>query len=102
MEDEHTVIDTEDGGWLSRKFLLIIFAMLLITGGGLLSMYSPVFLELYATFIGGILGAVGLYFTSNVSHKFLAGKVNASVKMEAMKYAAPEPSNADLNHEGGD
>lgn len=85
--------------WLSRKLFLVLLAMALIAAGGIYSVYSPVFLGLYGTFIGGILGACGLYFGGNLSDKWIAGKTNASVEIAKVN-APPKPSTTDLEQNG--
>ncbi len=81
------IMDTQGGGWKSRKLAIVLLAMILILAGGILCMYSVGFTGVYAMYIGGVLGAAGLYFTGNVTGKVLAGKVNASVKVAEIKSA---------------
>jgi hypothetical protein len=100
-----SVVDMKDGGWSSRKFFIVILAMALISSGAVLAIYSPIFANLYSTFIGGILAAGGLYYGSNVTNTYLGAKVNASVQVAKIKTSPmmneePEPSEEDLNQNG--
>ena len=58
----------------SRKFSLTLFSMCLITVVLYLATGSKVVEALYTPFIGGILGALGLYLTGNVTQKHLVAK----------------------------
>lgn len=64
----------DDGGFLSRKLVITILAMLLITTGAFVSAWWPIFAASYGTFVGGILGCLGIYLTGNVTNKFLTDK----------------------------
>ena len=67
--------ELRDNGAKSRKFILVLVALSLITIGPLI-----VPEVMYTTFIYGILGALGLYFGVNVGHRWATGKVAANVQ----------------------
>jgi hypothetical protein len=102
----------KDRVYSSRKFIITIFCMILICAGGLLAMHVPSFAPMYATYIGGILGALGLFITGNVSNDFLNNKTKANVEVEHIKATgvtieaakqtanSPDLSEADLNQSG--
>lgn len=73
--------NTNTDSWTSRKLFITILAMLLIVIGGILTIKYLVFGPMYSLYIGGILGAMGLYHGGNISERFLTNKVNAQVKM---------------------
>lgn len=58
----------------SRKYKLTLYGLGLITGFSLLTLNYPALVGLFPTFIGGIIGTLGLYFTGNVSQKILLTK----------------------------
>jgi hypothetical protein len=55
----------------SRKFALTIFGTLLATFMGLISAEIPAIAGVYSTFIGGLIGVLGLYFGSNIGQKWI-------------------------------
>ena len=55
----------------SRKFSLTIFGALLATFMGILCSQMPTIAGIYPTFIGGLIGVLGLYFGSNVGQKWV-------------------------------
>jgi hypothetical protein len=68
------LIDLEDGGYGSRKFLLTIIGLLLVTLVAVLSVGFPGIIAVMPTFTGGILAILSLYFTGNVMNKYVTGK----------------------------
>ncbi len=56
-------------------------AFVFIAAGGALAAYSSLFAAQYATFIGGILAATGVYLTGNVATDFLTNKSKAIVEV---------------------
>jgi hypothetical protein len=64
----------EGKGLKSRKFILTIIALVLLVGMGVLPVFLPAAAGSYPTFIGGLIGILGLYFSGNVANKFVVGK----------------------------
>ena len=67
----------------SRKFILTILGLLLITLVALVGIKYQAIEGVYPTFMGGVMGILGLYFSGNVVNKHVIG--NQQVKMEAAK-----------------
>ena len=61
-------------GFSSRKFLLTLIGLVLVTIFSLMSIWYMPIAGLLPTFIAGILGVLGLYFGGNVANKFVVGK----------------------------
>lgn len=93
VSNEHEVVNTDES-FASRKFFMVLIGLALAFGGAILAAKIQGFQPSYPTLVGAIIGLVGLYVTGNVSEKYLGGKVNALVKMEALKLT----SNNDLNN----
>jgi len=74
-----TTLDLHDGGKMSRKFILTIMALALLTGVALLSVKYAAIVAILPTFVGGILGVLSLYFTGNVMNKYVVGKQTSGV-----------------------
>lgn len=83
ITNEHEVVDT-DSSYGSKKFLIVILGLGLILAGGILAAKMLGFATSYQTYTGSVIALIALYVTGNVSEKFLAGKVNASVKVAAL------------------
>jgi hypothetical protein len=66
--------DLQDGSFASRKFLLTIFSIILLTIVSLAGIIYPAVAAILPTFIGGLLGILSLYFTGNLVNKVVAGK----------------------------
>ena len=60
-----------DGGLMSRKLWLAVGSIGTISLAALLSTKIPSLVPLYDTFVGGVLGALGLYLTGNVGARFV-------------------------------
>lgn len=69
LTPEHVANALKDGGFKSRKLLLCVFAVLVLAGGWVACGHWRELQPNYATFVGGVLGLVGLYFTGNVTTK---------------------------------
>ncbi len=65
---------TLDHSSRSRKFLLTIGALVLITIFGLIGIRYSSIEGIYPTFIGGVIGIVSIYLTGNVASKYVVGK----------------------------
>jgi hypothetical protein len=65
---------SEDKRMKSRKYRVTMIAMGCVFAGALLSAFLPGFAAQYATFVGGILGAAGLYKAGNVADSWVATK----------------------------
>jgi hypothetical protein len=73
LPDDH-LVDASDSGW--RKFALVFITLGLLAWGYWVAQYSPIFLGLYPTFMGGILAAAGLYMGANIADKVQGGIIN--------------------------
>ena len=82
----------------SRKFTLAIIAMMLLTGTSIASVWSPTLSSMMPTFIGGLLGILGLYFTGNVGQKVVESKVDALIALQKQSVDTTE----DEDEEGED
>lgn len=58
----------------SRKYKLTLIALLLITGAWSASGLLPGLGHIFSELIAGIIGILMLYFTGNVSNKFVVGR----------------------------
>ena len=67
------LIDLKDGSFGSRKFLLTLFCILLLTAVALGATIFPSIVAILPTFAGGLLGLVSLYFTGNLMNKHIVG-----------------------------
>lgn len=63
-----------DDGMTSRKFILSVIALLLVSGVTIVANYLPGIVPLYPTFAGVIPVILALYFGGNVSQKYIAMK----------------------------
>ena len=71
----------EAGGlYKSRKFILTLMGLILITLLTILSGWLPVIPTVLPTFVGGMLGILSLYFAGNVGNKYIVGKTLVSEK----------------------
>lgn len=66
--------DLKDGSYSSRKFIMAIFAIVILTSLALAGMIYPAVAAILPTFVGGLLGILSLYFTGNVVNKYVTGK----------------------------
>jgi hypothetical protein len=66
--------DLKDGSFGSRKFVMAIFAIILLTSIALAGIIYPAVVAILPTFVGGLLGILSLYFTGNVVNKYVTGK----------------------------
>lgn len=58
----------------SRKFLLAIISIMLLTLMSYLGISSPAVQGILPSFNSGLLGVLGLYFAGNVVNKHIVGK----------------------------
>lgn len=61
----------KDGGFLSRKLILVFFALFLVFAGAVAAALWPLFAPNYETLVGGVIGLVAIYCGSNVGNKFV-------------------------------
>lgn len=66
--------DLRDGSFGSRKFIMAIFSIILLTTLALTGIIYPAVAAILPTFVGGLLGILSLYFTGNVVNKYVVGK----------------------------
>jgi F0F1-type ATP synthase assembly protein I len=77
--DIHSLFDKvkehiKDGGWKSRKLLLVAYTQLLIVSAAALTKWIPSISGVYSAMIGGLIGALTLYVGGNVTAKHVLGK----------------------------
>ena len=72
----------EDGGMVSRKFLLTVLSLLILTGIAILAANYSAVATIFPTFVGGLLGVLSVYFTGNVVTKHVVGKNGLSLTPE--------------------
>jgi len=71
-----SVLDQFVGGsYKSRKFLLALLALLIITGVSLGGIWSVTLAGVMPSFISGILGVLSLYYAGNIAKSYVASKV---------------------------
>lgn len=58
----------------SRKYRLALVSLLLITASWIMSGLLPGLAQMFSELITGIMGILMLYFTGNVSNKFVVGR----------------------------
>lgn len=63
------------GAFMSRKFILTLFVMLLLTTAFILCGVYPALEPSLSTFNGGLITTLGIYLGINVTHKFTTGKL---------------------------
>jgi hypothetical protein len=71
---ENLEIPEASGTLASRKFILTVSTILLITAVSILAVWFPAIPAVLPTFIGGILGVLSLYMTGNIMNKYVVGK----------------------------
>ena len=59
---------------LSRKFLLTLFSLLLVSVFSLLGIKYTIIQSLLSVFISGVLGILSLYFGGNITSKWVNNK----------------------------
>lgn len=74
FDPKNSRLTLADGAFYSRKFLLTLLGLGLITIVGLVGLGSANIMGIFPTFIGGVLGVLSLYFTGNVVTKHVMGK----------------------------
>jgi hypothetical protein len=80
-------------GVKSRKFLLTILSLAILIGMTILCAKVAAMAALYPTFVGGLLGILGLYFGGNVAHRYATGKAVGYME------ANPEPDQYMLGYQ---
>lgn len=73
---------SKDGGYKSRKLWLSVFAMCLIFAAACLASKSPAFQADFATLVGGIVGALGIYAGANTAVKQVTKSEDLGVSEE--------------------
>lgn len=91
-EDKDTKITLTDGAFYSRKFLLTLVGLALVTVIGVVGLDSINVTAIFPTFIGGVLGILSLYFTGNVVAKHLMGKHIVSMQQQTTISSSEEES----------
>jgi hypothetical protein len=72
-----------DGSFASRKFLLTVGSLFLVTGMALLGGRYTGIAAILPTFIGGILGILSLYLTGSIASKYFVGKAAAGFSISS-------------------
>lgn len=72
-------LDPNDGSFGSRKFLLTLLGLSIVTIVTVLAVKSPAVAAVLPTFVGGILGVLSLYFTGNIMTKHVIGRHQVNV-----------------------
>jgi hypothetical protein len=57
-----------------RKYSLALLGIFVLTFMSVLALYSGVVASILPTFIGGLLGLLGLYFSGNIANKHVTGR----------------------------
>ena len=70
----------EERFYSSRKFMLAIVAIVLITALAVLSTWLPGIQPVISELIGGIIGVLSLYYLGNVANKHVVGKQKTNNK----------------------
>jgi hypothetical protein len=73
-------MDSSDGAFKSRKFILSLIGLGLLTGVTLSGVWSSNVATMLPTFTGGLLGVISLYFTGNVMNKHVIGSTAAKLQ----------------------
>lgn len=89
MPDNNMVLDPEDGGFKSRKLLLVLFSMMLIFIASLIP--SQFISANYPTLVGGIIALTTLYVGGNVASNMVIAKHAEASVPEPSKKKPPEP-----------
>jgi hypothetical protein len=84
------ILDPKDGGIRSRKFLLVIWTIHLMVALGLMTIHWQVLGTYLQIIYTAILGALGLYFTSNIAHKVTVAKTVQPPAVEPVEGAPTE------------
>lgn len=58
----------------SRKFILSVVCLLLLTVLTVGSIFYPVLVGILPTFVSGVVGILSLYFTGNIANKYVMNK----------------------------
>lgn len=77
--DKPKEVDHNDGAYKSRKFVLTLLGLILLTGVSLCALKFPPVVAVLPTFTGGIIGVLSLYFTGNVMAKHVNGSTQAKL-----------------------
>jgi hypothetical protein len=85
-------MDDNDNGFKSRKFFLTIGCIVVVTTVSLLGIWFPAIEAILPTFIGGVLGILGLYFGGNVGAKWVIGKTVAQTQQDVQVVPLPVQS----------
>jgi hypothetical protein len=70
---------TEEDPFHSRKYRMALLSLLLVTGAWVVAGLLPGFAQVFSELTTGIMGILMLYFTGNVSNKFVVGRQQAKV-----------------------
>jgi len=73
MNSRKQCCDANDGRMSSRKFLLTLLGLTLITIVTMLTAIYPALAAVMPTFIAGVMGTLSIYFTGNVVTKHIVG-----------------------------
>lgn len=58
----------------SRKFIATMVGLILVSLGALATVWLPILVGLYPTYVGAVIGVLGLYMGGNIVNKYVVGK----------------------------
>ena len=70
------------GGFKSRKLLLCILGIVIITGITCLSILYPTLSNVLPTFSGSIIAIISLYLTGNITNKYVINKTQPTLLLK--------------------
>jgi len=73
MENKESI--KEVSAYKSRKFILTLLGLFIISAMTLLGIVFPAILAFMPSFISGIIGVLSLYFIGNVVNKHVVGNI---------------------------
>jgi len=68
------MVQLDDGGYLSRKFILALVALTLLVTLAIVSNWIPSITGLFSVIVSGIVGILGVYFGANVTSEFAVNR----------------------------
>ncbi len=98
------MVDPKDGGMRSRKLLLTIGSMLLMTACWFLTAKYAALQVTFGEFLGGISGALGLFMVGNAASKHFISKAAIAGVAKPQKPAPKTPPKEEeegVTEEGG-
>jgi hypothetical protein len=94
------MIQLSNGSYSSRKFVLALVCLTVITIVSLLTIYSTAIAPILPSFIGGIIGVLTVYLGGNIANAHIQGKAdfaNLTAKLQAGIKPVETPNCPDNN-----